>query len=450
MSLISVLTKLLFCYYTNWSQYRRGSGKFTPNNIDPNLCTHILFAFATLNGNQVKTIEWNDPEMINEIVSLKNRNPSLKILLSVGGWGTDARKFTSMALSRWSRQQFVDSATRLLGRFNFDGLDIDWEYPASANRGGKPDDKYNFVLLLQQLRQKLTQRYLLTIAAAVSKQTVDAGYDVPQIARNVDYIMLMSYDLHGAWEKLTGHLSPLYAKRGESNGRQYLNVDFAVRYWISKGAPVNKLIMGIPLYGRSFTLVDGQLNGMMAPAARAGNPGPILNTAGVMSYQEICLIKSTWYRHWDNEHQIPYLVRGNQWLGYEDKESIRLKSNYLVNKGLAGAMVWSLDFDDFNNACGGGRYPLLNTLKSSMTHHDRWPTTRRHYTDRPQIRTTPGRRTHSPVIPHNICPPNLNGMIADPNNRHAFYVCASGRSYHYSCPPTLVWDLRIGACNYDH
>ncbi|XP_052831173.1 chitinase-3-like protein 1 isoform X2 [Octopus bimaculoides] len=446
---LPVLSQLLFCYYTNWSQYRRGSGKFIPNNIDPSLCTHILFAFATLNGNQVKTTEWNDVAMLNEIVRLKKRNPQLKILLSVGGWGTNARKFSSMASTARSREEFLNSASKFLNRYSLDGLDIDWEYPAVAYRGGSPKDKYNFVLLLQLLRRRLTRRYLLTIAVAAGKQIIDVGYDVQRIARTVDYILLMTYDFHGSWEKLTGHLSPLYPKKGETNGRQYLNVDYAVTYWKSKGAPANKLIMGIPFYGRSFTLVDGQLNGMMAPATRPGTPGPIIHSSGVMSYQEICLVEKSWSRHWDNDHQVPYLVRGNQWVGYENKESVRLKGNYLVSRNLAGAMIWSLDFDDFDNACRQGRFPLLNTLVSSLALHNRRPTTFRSYTVRPQA-TTPRIWTHSPNIPHSICPPNVNVIIGDPYNCHVFHVCYLGRDYRYICPPTLVWDPRIQACNYNH
>lgn len=387
------------------------------------------------------------------MAELKRYNPNLKILLSIGGWNAGSVRFSNMASSPSSRLAFARSARNFLEKYNLDGFDIDWEYP--AKRGGKQSDRRNFVQLLQTVKSHFGNRYLLTIAVGMGKSTIDSSYNVAEISRTVDYILLMTYDLHGSWEKITGHLAPLYAKPGETNGRQFMNVDYAVRYWLSKGANPSKLIMGIPLYGRSFTLSDVGYNGMMAPAPRAGNPGPITQSAGIMSYNEICLVRNSWTQHWDAHQQVPYLTKGDQWLGIENEESLKLKCNFLINQRLGGAMVWALDQDDFNNACRGGNYPLLKIIGHYMQLSNNPIPTQSPVTIPPPSRWTPKPTernpapiTRAPLI-EGTCPATGSLLIGDPYDRRIFHFCVNGRDYRYTCPPTLVWDPRIKLCNYD-
>ena len=125
------------CYYTNWSQYRPGAGKFTPENIDPFLCTHVIFAFAKLESGRLAAFEWNDLNtdwsvgMYQKTIDLKQRNPRLKVLIAVGGWNMASTEFSNMVSTIETRRQFVTTSIQFLKENKFDGLDLDWEYPAN-------------------------------------------------------------------------------------------------------------------------------------------------------------------------------------------------------------------------------------------------------------------------------------------------------------------------------
>jgi chitinase len=137
------------CYYTNWSQYRVKIGKFTPEDIIPDLCTHIIFAFGWLKKGKLSSFESNDETkdgktgLYERIQKLKKANPSLKTLLAIGGWSFGTQKFKDMAGTRYARQTFIYSAIPFLRDRGFDGLDLDWEYPKGS------EDKKNYVLLLK-------------------------------------------------------------------------------------------------------------------------------------------------------------------------------------------------------------------------------------------------------------------------------------------------------------
>jgi chitinase len=126
-------------------------------------------------------------------------------------------------------------------------INLNQEYP--ANRGGQPEDKQNFVQVLQDLRNAFQSKYLLTSAVSAGRSTIDTAYDIPEINRLCDFINLMGYDFHGAWHDYTGHNAPLFVKPDEPEEEKIMNVDFAVDYWISQGATPSKLILGMPIYG---------------------------------------------------------------------------------------------------------------------------------------------------------------------------------------------------------
>jgi chitinase len=187
--------------------------------------------------------------------------------------------------------------------------------------------------------------------------------------RFLDFINLMAYDYHGSWNQRTGHNSPLFARQEQTGDQLLLNQEATINTWVELGAPAEKLVLGLAMYGRTFTLKTKKMNGMNAPAADAGKSGPYTQAAGFLSYFEICkLLKDGWSKEWNDEQKIPYAFKEDQWVGYDDPKSIKMKCEYAAKRKLAGAMIWSLDLDDFNgNMCSEGKYPLLATIKVNLS-----------------------------------------------------------------------------------
>ncbi|XP_067671645.1 chitinase-3-like protein 1 [Haliotis asinina] len=359
-----------FCYFTNWSQYRVNA-VFTPQDIDPALCTHIIYAFAALENNTINPTEYNDFTLYGEIMSLKKSNPALKVLLAIGGWEADNSQFTRLVSSAANMATFSESAIGYLREHKFDGLDIDWEYP--AGRGGPPTDRPRFTTLLQALDTAFTQearasnlpKLLLTIAVVAGINQANNYYQIENMSRHVDFINIMAYDLHGSWETSTGIHSALYP-----------DVDDAITGWLNAKAPREKVVLGVAAFGRTFRLASSDPNpvnfGLGQRSAGPGMAGPNTRANGSLSYSEICelLLTGNWTSTYSATHDSPmaYGQVGNDinWVGYDNILSVREKAKYIRDRGLAGSMIWSLDFDDFRNICGDNRYPLAGALLEQL------------------------------------------------------------------------------------
>ncbi|KAF7647324.1 hypothetical protein LDENG_00174180, partial [Lucifuga dentata] len=223
-------TKLV-CHMTNWAQYRPGSAKFTPDNIDPFLCTHVVYALATINSfNQISPMEWNDEQMYNKLNTLKTVNPALRTLLSVGSSINTVSPFIAMVANPMNRAAFIRSAISFLRSHNFDGLNLDWQFP--GHNGSPPEDKQRFTDLVKELSQAFeddardTRKTQLLLAANVAAfhPTIERSYEVDQITPHFDFINVMTYDFHGHWDLRTGHNSPLYQSSLDYGSHRYLNI----------------------------------------------------------------------------------------------------------------------------------------------------------------------------------------------------------------------------------
>ncbi|MBW02816.1 Chitinase-3-like protein 2, partial [Eschrichtius robustus] len=140
--------------------------------------------------------------------------------------------------------------------------------------------------------------------------------------------------------------------------------EYAVGYWINKGMPVEKVVMGIPMYGRSSTLASAE-NTLGAPASGPGAAGPITKFSGFLAYHEICQFLKGAKITRLQDHQVPYAVKRNQWVSYDDVESMETKVQFLKNLNLGGAMIWSIDMDDFTSkSCSQGSYPLVQAVRA--------------------------------------------------------------------------------------
>lgn len=364
----------IVCYYYGWAATRPNPANYDVDKIPGDLCTHVNFAYAGVAPNtweldsQVPQYD-ADKELYKKFTAIKENYPKLKTLLSVGGWQHPNGVFSQMSSTPQNRQKFVTSVLRWMKEYNFDGVDLAWPFPGVDYRGGGPQDKENYVQLIKELSKALEEgAYMLTMEVPLSDEHLNPGYDIAELTKYVDWFNVHAYDLRGKWNGLTDVHSPLYSRDIDVGDLKKLNVQNGLENLVNRGAPKSKLMMGIPFFGRGYTTLIPSQHGLHAivngnvPA----NAGPFVRSNDVFSYLEICLfLKGGWTREFDNEGKCPYAYYRNQWIGYEDAESIKHKMNFLLREGYGGVYVFNNDMDDFSGLCGEPNI-LLKTIKNSL------------------------------------------------------------------------------------
>ncbi|WP_163537526.1 glycosyl hydrolase family 18 protein [Gracilibacillus sp. YIM 98692] len=344
-------------YYASWATY----SEYQVTDIDASKLTHINYAFANISedGKMKVGDPWADTQQpfpgdtetqelkgnFHQLNKLKEQHPHLKTLISVGGW-TWSDKFSDVALTEESRTTFADSVLDFMLQYGFDGVDLDWEYPVSGGKAGntnRPEDKQNYTLLLKKIRETLDAQsekdgkdYLLTIAAGVSSHHA-ANMELDKLHQYVDYIQLMTYDIHGEWDQITGLNAPLH-KDPDSKFAQEWSVQDAVETYINRGVPTEKMVIGIPFYGRVYNQVDEASSGLYQPFSDG-------KSVGYASIEENYLNKNEFRRQWESDSKTPYLSNDSTFISYDDVESIGHKTSYIQSMELGGAMMWELSQD---------------------------------------------------------------------------------------------------------
>ncbi|KAK0049202.1 acidic mammalian chitinase [Biomphalaria pfeifferi] len=368
--IVPVSPKNVVCYFLNWAQYRPAPCSHTVRNINPFLCTHGVYAFSKLDGNRIAPTEWNDDTPTGQwrqFNDLKKINPNFKTLLSVGGYLHGSYRFHLMAKSQANRAEFISSTIALLRNWTFDGLDIDWEYPGNDS----PDDMSYLTDLLKELREAFHQEsisskrspLLVSVAVASGVWQASSSYNVTSLDQYIDMVYVMTYDYHGFWQKTTGLNAPMFSNDG-------LDVHSTITWYTNNGLRADKIFLGIALYGRTWTLADPSLNGVGAPAVDSGIAGNCTKEKGTLAYFEICdLLRNKGYTETlDYIGQQKYAYNGDQWVSYDDKQSLNIKMDYINGFNLGGAMVWALSDDDFSGQfCGEGNYSILGYVTSRLS-----------------------------------------------------------------------------------
>ncbi|CAH2098230.1 unnamed protein product [Euphydryas editha] len=503
--------KLVVCYYGTWAAYRYGLGKFNVSNINTDLCTHVIYTFVGINSQG--TVISLDPYLdlpddwgkdnFGKFNALKIQNPKLKTLLAVGGWNEGSAKYSVMAGNSTFRKNFIKSALDMVLRHGFDGLDVDWEYPNRRDTVNGQIDINNFTELLKELREEF-DKYDLLLSAAVSSVRASASlsYDIPSIVQYLDLVNMMAYDMHGAWDTKTGHNAPLHKGEGDENvAREDLNtVDVALEYWLGQGCPPEKLLLGLPLYGHTFQLTNAANSGVRAPANGPGLAGPYTATSGTIGYNEFCVKLRTeaWDQRYDHFAKVPYAVQGQNWVTYDDTNSLVTKVEYALKLNLAGVMVWSIETDDFHGICQNEDFPLLRAINRALgryvetttttqsastttttpvsiitTESSKTTTTSRLSTTTTTetltttttlnlttttpvstitsaLATTPSSTT---VLPEETFVCKKEGFNVNPKDCASFYICIQGlyntlEAKLFKCPANLYWDRTYEICNY--
>ena len=322
-------------YFASWSDAS------TAYSLNASQLTHIHYAFAGIDSqNQVYLPNPSrDEANLAALIGLREENPSLKVLLSIGGWDY-SRNFSNAALTEQSRQAFAQSCLELVRAYDLDGIDLDWEYPVSGGMGNninRPEDRENFTKLLAALRetfdaeaQRTGRRYYLAIAGAPNADYLNK-IQLGSVQSYVDYIFLMCYDMHGPWDSYADLNAPLYTPSG--NTPQYqISVDSGVRTYLNAGADPSKLVLGMPFYGYRYSTEQG---GLYSP----------FSTASSISYRNLLPLLSQYERQFHSEALVPYLEGDGFFLTYDDPESIAYKVQYARRQGLAGVGIWELSQD---------------------------------------------------------------------------------------------------------
>lgn len=330
-------------YYAAWAV----NTGFTPAQIDATRLTHINYAFANIGPDLKITLGYPyiDPYNFSLLNALKQTNPNLKTLISVGGW-TWSGLFSDVALTEASRKTFADSSVAFIKQYGFDGVDIDWEYPVSGGLPTnirRPEDKHNFTLLLQALREVLDaqgdvdgKHYLLTIAGG-SGSYYPLNTELSLIHPYLDYACIMTYDIHGTWDVYTDFNAPLFLNNDISPQYKW-SVDSGIRAWQEAGFPMQKLMMGIPFYGYIYGSVNNYNYGLYQPFFGA-------NSINFSQVSANYLNSPGFIRYFHPESKVPWLFSGSIFISYDDPESIRYKTDYIKSSGMGGAMIWELSQD---------------------------------------------------------------------------------------------------------
>ncbi|CAK1547716.1 unnamed protein product [Leptosia nina] len=459
--------KKIICYYGTWATYRNGLGKFDVAHIKAELCTHLVYTFAGINSQG--TVVSLDPYLdlpdnwgrnnFRNFNALKQKNTKLKTILAVGGWNEGSAKYSIMAANENLRSNFISSAVHMLLTYGFDGLDLDWEYPNRRDSVHGKADVDNFTKLLKELRTGFDKYGLLLSAAVAStRDTASLSYDIPALAQYLDIVGLMTYDMYGPWDSVTGHNSPLHKGEGDGNvPKESLNtVDVAVQYWLSQGFPAEKLVIGLPFYGHTYNLANQNKSSVRSPSYGPGIAGPYTVTNGNIGYNEFCdlLLTQTWDLRFDNLAKVPYAVQNRNWVSYDDAASLSAKTKYALNLNLAGVMVWSIETDDFHGLCHGEDFPLLRGINRAFSNGSTPSTTPSSGSN--TTTTTTSTQSSTTTVPTTTpskftCP--ALGWFPDPDSCRSYYVCTlnedgSFRPNYFLCPSKLYWDQSKMVCNY--
>uniref|UniRef100_A0AC34FAZ4 GH18 domain-containing protein n=1 Tax=Panagrolaimus sp. ES5 TaxID=591445 RepID=A0AC34FAZ4_9BILA len=262
-------------------------------------------------------------------------------------------------------EQMGNTLAIYLSRNNLDGFDIDWEFPVWSI-DAKKTDKKGLTTLLKTIRKRFDEekkKILLMLTIGAPYTIIKKGYDINAINLYVDYLQIMTYDYHdySRLEPITGFNAPLRAASYEFGILARMNSDYTVKYLIWMGLNKNITIFGIPTYGRGYRLMFKHLHFPYAPVT-----GPSKYGIGI-DYRIICNLTAQGYvSYWSNAAATGYWVKDYQWLSSENARSVRLKTNYAKEMGLAGVMIFGMHTDDYDNDCGTGKYPLISAIRDTL------------------------------------------------------------------------------------
>ncbi|ORX43052.1 glycoside hydrolase [Piromyces finnis] len=358
--------KKIVAYFSEWRY-----SNYPISKVDLSKVTHINYAFGLIDPNSYEVTGY-DGSLLNEVVKAAHQQ-EVKVLMSIGGW-YGSRYFTAMTSSTQHIEKFAKSCKNLIDTYNLDGIDIDWEYPGREGAcNSLANDTDNYLTLLKVLREKLGSTSLITAAVSIIpfEKNGQVVSDLSDYANYFDFINIMGYDINGSFSSVTSHHSGLFNPKGG----EIESLSSGVQHWIDSKFPVEKIVVGIPSFGKSWIATSSDNNGLYQPHEVDNPKGdqedsnePWTNYCGVVenSYsgnwkyknirKDILKTSATkasgdWTRFWDDSVKGAYLYNKatRQIITYDDPETIKYKMEYVLQHQLSGTMLWELenDSDDF-------------------------------------------------------------------------------------------------------
>ena len=361
-------------YYPSWA------GDYTPDDIPFEKITHLNYAFLEPESNgEVKLAVTGDadPELLEELREKTHEHEDTSFMFSISsGWYSG--RFSDAASTAENRERFAQTAIDLVQEYNFDGIDIDWEYPDGTIR---EEDPQNLTLLLAEIREQLDaleaaegegnghdndngnghddghgrghHGYELSMAVAPIPSNIDP-LEVETISDHLDHVNVMNYDFHGGWSSYTNFNAPLHLASDDPNGNELLTAHSSMQYWADQPIANEKITFGLPFYGRSFESVPAENDGLFQP----------FEGSGAETYYNIrqnIKSQSDYEYHWHDEAEVPWIYSPEEeiFIAYDDEHSIANKAQYVVDNDFGGVMCWELSQDSSNT--------LIDTIHGVFT-----------------------------------------------------------------------------------
>ncbi|KAJ6031855.1 class V chitinase [Penicillium herquei] len=344
-------------YYESWANdpSSRLCDLRSPDDIELVGLTHLNFAFTFFDPStfEISPMTSAAAELYNNFIGLKQKNKGLETWISVGGWSfNDAGNtpntqtaFSTMASSSANRRKFIAGLHHFMKSYGFDGVDIDWEYPAASDRGGTSADTDNFATLVAEMRSSWGTSYGIS-ATLPSSYWYLQGFDVLEMAKSVDWFNFLSHDIHGVWDATDSYTGP-YIRPHTNLTEIKEGLDLL---WMA-GVEPSQVNLGLGWYGRSFTLVNSSCstpNGV-CEFSGGGNPGPCTNSVGTLSIAEIKAIQANGaaIESYDSEAAVKWITwDSNQWVSFDDGVTMKQKMDAANSLCLGGIVIWSMDMDN--------------------------------------------------------------------------------------------------------